>query len=76
MRNIIGTARQVLYRQNILLEITFSCPGLPLRAVTRNTLIVTAELSGCYWCCSSLLYIVLSVYSQIVTGVRTQVMAD
>ena len=46
--------------------------GLSLRAVTP----VTAELSGCYRCCKSPLYIVLSVYSQIVTGVHTQVRAD
>ena len=36
--------------------------GLSLRAVTCNTP-VTAELSGCYGCCKSPLYIVLSAYS-------------
>ena len=38
---------------------------------------VTAELSDlCYGCHSSLLYIALSVYSQIVTGVHTQFTDD
>ena len=57
---------------NTPLHINSKCkkcpPGLSLRAVTP----VTAELSGCYGCCKSPLYI-LSVYLQIVTGVHTQV---
>ena len=48
---------------------------LASRVVTHNTC-QSAELSGCYRRCSSPLYIVLSVYSQIVIGVHTEVTAD
>ena len=59
---------------SLLFSICSAYTGLSLRAAPVTP--VNAELTGCYGCCNSPLYIVLSAYSQIVTGVHTQITAD
>ena len=73
-RKLFQNACQTIWKNaNISYQVS-TCNKYLFRAVPITP--VTAELTGCYGWCKSPLYIVLSAFLQIVTGVHTQVTAD